>query len=73
MTKRGLSFVQCLSFLSHSSFRWRTKCSIHPHSSLYWRKKNTCKDLNVWLAVREELPSGKEDDNAGDELTEEMH
>ena len=38
MTKRGLSFMQCLSFLSYSSYRWRTKCSIHLHSSLYWKK-----------------------------------
>ena len=38
MTKRGLFFMQCLSFLSYSSYRWRTKCSIHLHSSLYWKK-----------------------------------
>lgn len=36
-------------------------------------KKYTCKDINVWLVVHEELLSGKEDDNANDEFTEEMH
>lgn len=36
-------------------------------------KKNTRKDINVWLVVHEELLSGKEDDNANDEFTEEMH
>lgn len=75
MTKRGLSFGRDLSF-SSLTLAIDEECGIQsvfgPGCS-EGKKKKTHKDINVWRVVREELLPGKEDDNANDEFTEEMH